>query len=104
MSGKVARPRKGRPRVVTESAGAVARCRCGAQISGGSTLYWVTSLPNPADGIFEGVVFCSPKCIHAFCLESLEALDAMDVPSARSTVTDLHELTLEVAKTLVALL
>lgn len=64
----------------------------------------MTALPNPVESIFRGVLFCSPKCLRAFCLESLETLDAMDTPKSEEMVTDLHELTLEVAQTLVAVL
>jgi hypothetical protein len=54
--------------------------------------------------MFRDAVFCSPKCIRAFCLESLEMLDSLDTPDAKATVTDLHELTVEVATTLVSIL
>ncbi|HKN06852.1 MAG TPA: hypothetical protein VJ021_04510 [Thermoplasmata archaeon] len=50
------------------------------------------------------MIFCSPTCARAFCLESLETLDSLDNVDARATVSDLHDLAMEVATTLVAIL
>jgi len=64
----------------------------------------ITALPESLEGVLGGVIFCSPKCVRAFCLESLEVLDALDSPEAGAIVRDLHELTMEVAMTLVSIL
>lgn len=98
------RTRKRRPRIVTNAAVASTKCTCGTKIKPGGAAYTVTELPNPLEFIFRDRSFCSPKCIRSFCLESLETLDAIDVPSSRRMVADLHELTVEVATTLVTLL
>ena len=37
-------------------------------------------------------MFCSVKCIRAFCLESLETLDGLDTKQSKTVVTDIHEL------------
>jgi hypothetical protein len=80
------------------------QCRCGARIASGGTVFEVTTLPASLEGVFRGTIFCSPRCLRAFCLESLELLDLLDTEEAKVTVTDLHELNMEVAMTLVAVL
>lgn len=80
------------------------RCRCGTRVPSGGEVVEIAALPESLEGVFGGVVFCSAKCLRAFCLESLETLDALDTPDARETVSDLHELTMEVAMTLVSIL
>ncbi len=95
--------RRGGPRIVKSETAVPVQCRCGTRIANGGAVYEVASLPASLEGVFGGVVFCSTKCVRAFCLESLELLDALDTEDARETVTDLHELNMEVAMTLVAI-
>ena len=49
--------------------------------------------------IFEDRTFCSVKCIRAFCLESLEELDALDTVESEKIVTDLHQVYRGLAET-----
>ena len=79
-------------------------CRCGARVPRGGEVVGITSVPPSLESVFHGAIFCSPGCARAFCLESLEILDALDTPAARAMVTDLHELSLWIAQTLVRLL
>lgn len=70
----------------------------------GGTVFTLIDLPPTLEGLFAGAKFCSPKCVRAFCLESLETLDALDTAEAKELVTDIHELNMDVAITLVAVL
>lgn len=65
-------------------------CRCGTRVPAGVTGAEVQGLPPSVQELFTQRTFCSVKCVRAFCLESLEALDALDTPSSHSVVTDLH--------------
>jgi hypothetical protein len=76
------------------------RCRCGTRIHPGGTVFGVTTIPPSLESLFQGGVFCSVRCIRAFCLESLEILDAIDAPDSKAMVTDLHEVHRAVAETL----
>jgi len=80
------------------------RCRCGTHVPAGGEVIEITGLPKSLEDVFGDIAFCSPKCVRAFCLESLETLDSIDTPHARGIVSDLHELTMEVATTLVSIL
>lgn len=80
------------------------RCRCGTRVPRGGEVIGVTAVPASLESVFRGAIFCSPKCVRAFCLESLEILDALDTPASKSMVTDLHELYLAIARTLVMFL
>jgi len=63
-------------------------------------VFGVTCIPPSLEDLFRGGVFCSVRCIRAFCLESLEILDALDTPNSKSMVTDLTEVHRELAETL----
>lgn len=98
------RTRTDRSHVVRREATIPARCTCGTPIKPGAREYTLTALPDSVESIFRGVSFCSPKCLRTFCLNSLETLDAIDLPSAPRIVTDLHELMVGVTTILVAVL
>ena len=80
------------------------RCRCGTRVPRGGEVVGITSVPPSLESVFRGAIFCSPRCVRAFCLESLEILDSLDTPASRAMVTDLHELSLLIAQTLVRFL
>jgi len=80
------------------------QCRCGARVPRGGEVVGITRVPASLQRVFGGAIFCSPKCVQAFCLESLEILDSLDTPVAKAMVTDLHELYLGIARTLVLIL
>jgi hypothetical protein len=63
-------------------------------------VFGVSTVSSSSEDFFRDQVFCSVRCIGAFCLESLEVLELLDTPRARATVSDLHELHREVAETL----
>jgi len=81
-----------------------ATCRCGVRIPSGGTVYRISTDSSTSHALFDGQLFCSPRCIRLFLLESLETLDALDTPASRSVVTDLHELYQGVAETYAAVL
>jgi hypothetical protein len=66
-------------------------------------VFGVTTIPRSLGDLFRGGVFCSVGCIRAFCLESLEILEALDTPNSKSMVTDLHEVHRGIAETLAAI-
>jgi len=76
------------------------RCRCGTRVPPGGMVFGVTFIPPSLEDLFRGGVFCSVGCIRAFCLESLEILDALDTPSSKSMVTDLNEVRRVITETL----
>lgn len=80
------------------------RCRCGTRVPRGGEVVGITTVPASLEGVFRGAIFCSPKCVRVFCLESLEILDALDTPTSKTMVTDLHELYLAIARTLIMFL
>jgi len=67
-------------------------CRCGARMLPGATEVRVVPDSPASELLFQNQVFCSLRCLRAFCLESIETLDALDTPSSADVVTDLHEL------------
>ncbi len=81
-----------------------ATCRCGVRIPAGGTVYRISTHSSSSHGLFDGQVYCSPRCIRLFLLESLETLDAIDTPASQSVVTDLHELYQGVAEIYAAVL
>jgi hypothetical protein len=97
-------PSRNRPQLVSVDVVVPLKCRCGTRIESGGTAFSVTGLPVSLEDLFREVIFCSPKCARTFCLESLEMLDALDTSDARSMVSDLHDLAMEVATTLVSIL
>jgi hypothetical protein len=64
----------------------------------------LANLPDPLAGLFKGRSFDSVRCLRAFCLESMELLDGLDTRAASATVTDLHELYQELARTFAQIL
>jgi hypothetical protein len=74
-----------------------AGCRCGKRIAPGGTVVRVEDLPQPAAELFREQSFCSVRCLRAFCLESLETLNALDTPESGALVSDLHDLYLAMA-------
>jgi hypothetical protein len=81
------------------------KCRfCGTTISTGGVVYTVTLVPSSLEYVFRGGIFCSEKCVRAFCLESFELLDGLDTLSPKAMVTDPHEPRLGATETLVSLL
>jgi hypothetical protein len=68
------------------------KCRCGAPIPSAGTVIRVTSASDSLESLFRDEVFCSPNCVRAFCLESLEIVGPLDTPIARAIVSDLHDL------------
>ena len=58
----------------------------------------VTTVSPPLEPLFRGRIFCSLRCIGAYCLESLEILDAPDTPDSKAKAHDLRELHHEVAE------
>lgn len=94
--------RRDHPTFQTRTSIAV-QCRCGTRIPAGGTVFGVTFIPPSLEDLFRGGVFCSVGCIRAFCLESLEILEALDNPNSKSMVTDLHEIHRGVAETLARL-
>lgn len=83
---------------------AIAVCRCGTRIGLQELMVQVLNLPEPAARMFHDQGFCSVKCLRAFCLESLEMLDALDTPEARAIVSDIHALHQAVALTFAEIL
>jgi hypothetical protein len=79
------------------------QCRCGIHITPGGVVFGVTTTSPYSGDLFRDRVFCSVECIRAFCLESLETLEALDTPTSKAVVSDLHELYRGVAETLAAL-
>jgi hypothetical protein len=79
-------------------------CRCGTRIGEREIMVRVQNLPDPAAQMFRDQGFCSVRCLRAYCLESLEALDAMDTPEARAIVSDIHALHQAVAVTFAEIL
>ncbi len=90
-TGSLEPPSPGRPLIQTITPLSV-KCRCGTHVSPGGQIISLASVPGSLRSIFRGGVFCSSKCVRAFCLESLEIVDALDSPAASEMVTDLHDL------------
>ena len=65
------------------------KCRCGTRIPAGGEVLHVTATKS-TEPLFRDQVFCSTNCIRAFCLESLETLEALDTPASNALVSDLH--------------
>jgi hypothetical protein len=65
------------------------KCRCGSRIPAGGEVLHVTATES-SEPLFRHQVFCSMSCIRAFCLESLETLEALDTPASNALVTDLR--------------
>lgn len=80
------------------------RCRCGVQVPRGGEIVGFTTVPQSLQSLFRGAVFCSPKCVRAFCLESLEIIESVDTPDSKAMVSDLHELYRGIAETLVLMI
>jgi hypothetical protein len=76
------------------------KCRCGTHVPPGEEIVSLSTVPRSLASIFRGGVFCSPKCLRAFCLETFEIVDALDTPAATAMVTDLHELYRAISSTL----
>jgi hypothetical protein len=64
----------------------------------------VATLSRSTEDLFRDQVFCSVTCLRAFCLETLEILDALDTPGSGAVVSDLHELYQGLAETLATIL
>lgn len=84
--------------IIESAASSPERCRCGVRIVPGGKVLRVEALSSTFELLFRGQVFCSPRCIRQFCLESLETLDAIDTPESASTVIDVHEMYAGVAE------
>ena len=97
-------PSTGGPKFFTLETADPVTSRCGTRVNCGGTVLQVTGLPVSLDSLFRDETFCSPQCVRAFCLESLEALDGLDTAEARSMVSDLHEIAMDFAMTLVSIL
>jgi hypothetical protein len=67
-------------------------------------VYRIVSLPDSQESLFQDWVFCSRKCLRAFCLETLETLAALDTPASRLLVSDLHDVSEELAQTISTML
>jgi len=67
-------------------------CQCKSVIAAGNPLFLVEGVPSDVREIFEGRAFCSVRCIHAFCLDSLATLETLDTTGSKAIVTDLHDL------------
>jgi len=79
--------------LIIQSLGSVpGRCRCGGRIVPGATEFRVMPDSPASEPLFHGQVFCSLRCLRAFCLESLETLNELDTPASEEVVVDLHEL------------
>ena len=79
-------------------------CRCGTVVRTGAPTVYVDGIPSTIVGVFENRTFCSVGCVRAFCLESLEALDALDTAESEKIVTDLHQVYLSLAETFAIIL
>ena len=66
-------------------------------------MFGIMDVPPSLKDLLRGGVFCSVRCIRAFCLETLEMLEAIDTPNSRLMVTDLHEVHRELSETLATL-
>ncbi|MFZ0830053.1 MAG: hypothetical protein WCB18_07945 [Thermoplasmata archaeon] len=88
----VPRAEPGTPVILESALREPTLCRCGTHLRSGVPLFIVEGVPASAREVFEGRVFCSVKCIRAFCLESLETLDGLDTKESKTVVTDLHDL------------
>jgi hypothetical protein len=88
--------------VVRSTTSVLEKCRCGVRIPPGGGIFRVATV-LPSHPLFDGHAFCSTRCIHAYCLESLETLDAIDTPAATAMVSDLHALHQELAELLASI-
>ncbi len=79
------------------------QCRCGTRIPPGGTVFGLAVVPRSLKDLFRGGIFCSVRCVRAFCLETLEILDSLDTPATRLMVTDLQDVHRAVAETLIVL-
>lgn len=106
FDGGSARPHSlSEPPILKSETSLSVQCRCcGVRIPAGGAVFVITTVPASLEYVFRGGIFCSEKCIRAFCRESLEILDVLDAPSSKAMVIDLHEPHREVAKTLVTVL
>lgn len=100
----VPRAEPGTPRVHETSLRGPTVCRCGTHLAPGVALFEVDGVPASAVEIFEGRVFCSVRCIRAFCLESLETVDSLDTSKSKAVVSDLHEFYQGLAETFAKIL
>lgn len=91
------------PAILQSTATGPRRCRCGTWVGRGDRMYQITPDSSFSGHLFDGQVFCSGRCVRAFCLESLETMDAIDTPAATMVVSDLHDAHQELVDTLAAL-
>ncbi len=79
-------------------------CRCGTLIPPDWVVYRVDNLPEAQVALFRHQVFCSERCLHAYCLETLETLEALDTPVSRKLVNDLREFRTALSQNLATIL
>ncbi len=77
--------------IIESSTSKTEKCRCGVRIDPGQKLLRVEPLSSASDLLFRDQVFCSPRCIRQFCLESLETLYGLDTPGSSAIVADFHD-------------
>ena len=92
------------PRIVLGYVAHPGTCRCGMAIPLDWVVYRVGGLPEAEMALFRDQVFCSARCLHAFCLETLETLEALDTPRSRELVSDLREFRLALSQDLATVL
>jgi hypothetical protein len=66
-------------------------------------VFGITIVPPSLADLFRGGVFCSVNCIRAFCVDTLEKLEALDTPDSKSMVSDIQEVLSEVSDALAIL-
>jgi len=76
---------------VTHTSAAV-KCRCGARIRRGKLAFELARVPPTFESLLGTRILCSVRCVHTFCLESLDILDPLDTPESRATILELREL------------
>ena len=79
-------------------------CRCGTLIPLDWVVYRVDSLPDGPTDLFRDLVFCSERCLRAYCLETIETLEALDTPESQRLVSDLREFRIALSRSLQTIL
>ena len=79
-------------------------CRCGNRSSAELRFLKVDGLPESVEGLFEGLGFCSVRCVRAQFLETLSILDELDTPMAEELVSDLRSTYLKFVAAFAAML
>ncbi|HTP53466.1 MAG TPA: hypothetical protein VML94_00650 [Thermoplasmata archaeon] len=75
------------------------RCRCGTRLAGGSTVVVIVGSPESIEFLVGDRSFCSARCVRAYLLEELAAVESMATPHASQTISDLRGVFLDLSRT-----